>query len=522
MSETKDVQATIAERAEEPATPEAQLHGRFGRYDVERLLGRGGMGAVYLARQLDLDRPVVIKVIAPELAKDAAIVGRLQREARSAARISSDNVVQVHETGTEQGVPYIAMEYVDGSSAHALVQERGPLAWQEATRIITAAARGLQAAHEVSVLHRDVKPANILVSKDGRVKVADFGLAKVEMAPGSSPGLAGQETRATLSSAGQILGTPAYMPPEQAEGQTVDARSDIYALGVSFYELLTGALPFRAETALKTLALVISATPAPPRQVVPSIPDDVEMTCLKLMARDPARRPKTAAEAVQLLERLTASSPSGRVPPRTPSNPRVVVSGPTVVPGPERSSILPGVIAAAVILAVPAFLFIALRTRPPLQPPAAPKETAATTPLAAPPAPAAEPEAAAIEDVPVPALPSTPPSHETGAPRDLKVQTIPVFDPSKDPLPPSTPDPTAPAAPPKHSSSPDREAQANARYIEVTNMPKGARKPEAWKKLVEDFPGTKAAATVYKMLQGFPEPWKQRNADWLKQHDGGK
>ena len=274
-----------------------QLTGRFGKYVIERLLGRGGMGSVYLARQTDLDRPVVVKVIAPELAREPGTVERLHREAKTAARIASDHVVQVYETGVERGVPFIAMEYVEGESAADLLKKRTKLPWQEATRLALAAARGLKAAHEKGVLHRDVKPANILVAKDGRVKVADFGIAKlIQKDVPSRDG--------SVTGSGVILGSPYYMAPEQADGQAVDARADIYALGVTLYELLSGRVPFHAETTVKTLSLVLTAPVPPLRPLVADLPAAVERACLALMARDRDARPKTTDEVIQLLSSL--------------------------------------------------------------------------------------------------------------------------------------------------------------------------------------------------------------------------
>ncbi|MBI3725008.1 serine/threonine protein kinase, partial [bacterium] len=286
------------------AVGELPLGGRFGRYEIERLLGRGGMGAVYLARQSDLDRPAVVKVIAPELARDPATVERLHREARAAARVSSDNVVKVYETGILHGVPFIAMEYIEGSSLSKVLEEKGRLPYLDATAHVIAAARGLAAAHEVGILHRDIKPANILVTKDGRVKLADFGLAKAEpwkslaTAPGSQ----------TVSVPGMVVGTPDYMPPEQAEGGTLDARTDLYALGVTYYELLTGERPFHGDTPLKILTQVMSATPKRPTQIVSDIPPAIEGMCLKLMARDPEERPPTARDAIAQIEEACAEA----------------------------------------------------------------------------------------------------------------------------------------------------------------------------------------------------------------------
>ncbi len=282
--------------------PSPRLEGRFGRYEIERLLGQGGMGAVYLARQLDLERHVVIKVINPELASDPKVVGRLQREAKAAARIASDRVVQVFETGTENGVPFIAMEYVAGASLAQRLEERGRFRHAEATRLIIDAAEGLRAAHAVGVLHRDVKPANILLANDGRVKVADFGLAKlVNKAPADGT---------TLSVEGTILGTPDYMAPEQVRGEPLDGRADLYSLGVTYYELLCGRKPFRGDTPMMILANVLSGAVEPPREVVPDVPLGVQRACLALMARDRADRPADARAAIELLERSKKPSVS--------------------------------------------------------------------------------------------------------------------------------------------------------------------------------------------------------------------
>jgi len=418
-----------------PAQGATSLAGRFGRYDIQRLLGRGGMGAVYLAKQTDLDRLVVIKVILS--AGDADAIARFQREARAAARVSSDNVVQVHETGVEQGVPFIAMEYVDGCSGADLLKQKGRLGWAEATQLVSAAAVGLGAAHKIGLLHRDVKPANILVSKDGRVKVADFGLAKVAGDPTAS--------NPKLTASGMIVGTPHYMSPEQADGAELDARADIYSLGVAYFELLTGKRPFDGGSALRTLSLLISAPTPSPRQYVKDLPSLVERACLKLMARDKAERPQTVDEVLKLLGRISALSVSGRAPafvdpevkrpeppPRsTPGSairaPSSVMTGRPPQAGPSTGLLVVGGLAIAALalggLAV-------ARSRP-----SAPAAPVAVVP-------------------PAPAAPSAPPPEspepEPPSPRSPMVvieDPPPAPPPAREPIAPKVPEPVAPKAP---------------------------------------------------------------------------
>jgi serine/threonine protein kinase len=277
-----------------PATP------RFARYAIERALGEGGMGTVYLARQIDLDRAVVLKVVKPDLAQDPELVARLQVEARAAARVSSDHIVKVFDTGIENGVPYIAMEFVDGPSAAGILKERGRLAPDEATRLVIDALRGLKAAHEAKVLHRDLKPANILVDEHGRAKLADFGLAKLQ-----GRGLTtGATATGGMTVAGALMGTPHYMSPEQADGRPCEARSDIYSMGVTYYELLTGKRPFNGASLMSILNQVFNAPVVAPSQLVPGTPAAVDAACLKLMARDIAARPESAQAAIDLLSGL--------------------------------------------------------------------------------------------------------------------------------------------------------------------------------------------------------------------------
>ncbi len=267
--------------------PDAPPPRRFGRYAIERLIGQGGMGAVYFARQLDLDRPVIVKVIRRDLAAEPEMIARLQREAIAAGQITSDHVVKVYDAGVEQGIAFIAMEYVEGTSLAEVLVKRIRLSVPEATRAAIEAARGLGAAHALGILHRDVKPSNLLVARDGHVKVADFGLAK-------------HSALGPLTAPGVVIGSPAYSAPEQLEEKPVDARADVFALGVSWYEMLTGKLPWEGESALK----VYQAREKPfvvPRVHVPSLPEAVDRACATLVALDRERRPRDMRAVVELL-----------------------------------------------------------------------------------------------------------------------------------------------------------------------------------------------------------------------------
>ncbi|MEZ0229797.1 MAG: serine/threonine-protein kinase, partial [Planctomycetota bacterium] len=268
-----------------------ELSGPFGSYEILKLIGKGGMGSVYLARQPTLDRNIVIKVVHSALVADDG-VARFQREAMTAAKVVSDNIVQVYETGVERDLPYIAMEYVEGFSAAEIVKMRGKLPWQEAVKIVVAAARGLEAAHASGVLHRDVKPANILVANDGRIKVADFGLAK-------------HPKHEATADPGVITGSPLYMAPEQIDGSApLDHRADIYSLGATLFELLTGKPPFYADSPMTVMTLVLTAPLPNLRELVPTIPVALERACTKMLSRELDRRMPSMAAVIEALEAI--------------------------------------------------------------------------------------------------------------------------------------------------------------------------------------------------------------------------
>ena len=248
-----------------------------GRYSLERELGRGGMGVVYLAREVRLDRPVAIKLLPPSKASDPGLRDRFLREARTAAKLSHPNVIPIFAVEEIGEFVFFAMAYVEGETLTERVRRRGPLAPSDGSRVLRDVAWALAYAHAQGVIHRDVKPDNILLENTGRVLVADFGIA------GVVAGAAGLNT-------GEVIGTPEFMSPEQALGEAVDARSDLYSLGVVGYFALSGALPFEAEKATEVLAKQVTE-PAPPlASVAPLVPRRMSQAIDRCLAKEPADR----------------------------------------------------------------------------------------------------------------------------------------------------------------------------------------------------------------------------------------
>ena len=268
--------------------------GRFGPYEVLEVLGHGGMGIVLKARDPALNRLVAIKVLAPQLAASGAARKRFAREARAAAAISHEHVVAIHAVDSTRGLPYLVMEYVPGPSLQQRLDRDGPLELEEVLRIAMQAASGLAAAHAQGVVHRDVKPGNILL-EDGveRVKLTDFGLARAA-------------DDATVTQSGYLPGTPAYMAPEQASGEGVDHRSDLFSLGSVVYAMCAGRPPFRASTLHGLLLRVSNARPTPVREINPRIPEWLVEIMNKLHAKDPAQRFQSAAEAATVFAECLA------------------------------------------------------------------------------------------------------------------------------------------------------------------------------------------------------------------------
>jgi serine/threonine-protein kinase len=284
-----------------PAPPPAPRGGPpgecWGHFELVRLLGRGGMGEVYEANDRLLDRRVALKVLSRGTGGSGdRQVRHLVEEARAAARLEHPNVVTVYQVGEHKGSHFIAMQLVPGVSAGARVREEGPLAPDEAARIILGAARGLAAAHDLGMVHRDIKPDNILLGDKGAVKVADFGLARLH---GDTPRGAAPEP---------IAGTPNFMSPEQARGLPLDYRSDLYSLGATWFYLLAGRPPFDGPGITEILQLQVSAPTPPLAAVRNDVPADHVALLERMMAKDPERRPQGAREVIDALRRLLPES----------------------------------------------------------------------------------------------------------------------------------------------------------------------------------------------------------------------
>ena len=279
------------------------LVGRLldGRYRLDATIARGGMATVYAATDLRLDRPVAVKVMRPALAEDADFVERFAREARAAARLSSPEVVAVHDQGTDAatGTAYLVMEHVRGRTLRDVVTERGPLPPARALDLVEPVLRALAAAHAAGLVHRDVKPENVLLADDGRVKVADFGLARAI------------ESSNLTSTTGLLIGTVAYLAPEQVEHGRSDTRTDVYAAGILLFELLTGTPPYSSDSPLAVAYRHVHEDVPPPSRLVEGVPEDLDALVQRATRRDPEQRPVDAGSFLAELRAVRAGL-SGR------------------------------------------------------------------------------------------------------------------------------------------------------------------------------------------------------------------
>jgi serine/threonine-protein kinase len=305
-----------------------------GRYELERPLGHGAMAVVDLARDVELGRSVALKRLAENLARDDELRARFLREARLAARLAHPNIVHVYDVGEDDGRPFMAMEYVDGETLTELVARRGPLPAEEAAELGIQACRGLAAVHAAGLVHRDVKPQNLLLRRDGVLKLGDFGIAF---------GVEG--TRLTM--AGTVLGTAAYLAPEQARGEEVTAAADVYGVGAVLYELLTGQPP-RAPSSIAEL--VVTTTIEPPAGAPPALAA-VVMRCLD---PEPQLRPASAAVVAQELAATLPESPTLALPEHPSQRATEILARPRrrVRPGVALAAIAVGAIAGGIGAAI--------------------------------------------------------------------------------------------------------------------------------------------------------------------------
>ena len=295
----------------EPAAeaPPDDIPQKLGGYEVIKVLGKGGMGAVLLGRQVSLDRKVALKVMHPRIAKNPGFVARFTREAYAAAQLTHHNVIQIYDIGEERGRHFFSMEFVPGQSLMELVKKEGKLAPEAAVGYVLQAARGLRYGHVQGMVHRDIKPDNLMLNTEGIVKVADLGLVKLPSGDlpqqaGSLPATHDEDDGETeLTRTGSAMGTPAYMPPEQArDSASVDQRADIYSLGCTLYVLITGRPPFEGKTALEIISKHQTAPIVPPEVVVKRVPKALSEILLKMMAKKPDDRYQTMDEVIAALE----------------------------------------------------------------------------------------------------------------------------------------------------------------------------------------------------------------------------
>jgi len=270
------------------------VNAKIAGYEVVGLIGRGATGTVYLARDVALDRCVALKVLLGNVARDPTLVNRFYREAQAAAPLRHPNLVRVYTAGIENGTPYIAMEYIEGEPLDRFLRRKGRLEWPNALHIAAQVAQALAYAHERGVVHRDVKPANIMLDRAGRVLLTDFGLANV------------QANGADATTDAGLLGTPQYMSPEQCAGRPATPASDLFSLGVTLYQMLAARLPFEGDSAVELIRSISSDNPPRLNRVNRNIPDDVARLAAHLLEKDPASRPASARAVAEAIARLQA------------------------------------------------------------------------------------------------------------------------------------------------------------------------------------------------------------------------
>jgi beta-lactam-binding protein with PASTA domain/tRNA A-37 threonylcarbamoyl transferase component Bud32 len=275
-----------------------------GRYELDGVVGRGGMAEVYRARDLRLDRIVAVKTLREDLARDQTFQARFRREAQSAASLNHPSIVAVYDTGEDTSptshVPFIVMEYVDGRTIRDLLRDDRRLLPERALEITDGVLRALDYSHRNGIVHRDIKPGNVMLNRQGEIKVMDFGIAR-----------AISDAQATMTQTAQVIGTAQYLSPEQARGERVDSRSDLYSVGCLLYELLTGRPPFTGDSPVAIAYQHVRENPIPPSRVDPELPAWADPIVLRAMAKDPGERYQTAAEMRSDIQRALSGYPVG-------------------------------------------------------------------------------------------------------------------------------------------------------------------------------------------------------------------
>src|SRR3984893_1517479 len=279
------------------------LAGRVfsSRYEIQREVAQGGMAEVYLARDRLLDRPVALKALFPEYAREPSFVERFRREAQAAANLNHPNIVAIYDWGQESGTYFIVMEYVEGRSLRELIHTEGTIEPGQAADIAAEIASALAFAHRSGVVHRDVKPGNVLLTQSGTVKVTDFGIARAGTGDG-------------LTQTGSVMGTATYFSPEQAQGLAVDGRSDVYSVGVVLYELVCGVAPFAGDSPVSVAYKHVRADPVPPSRRNPDVPQALEQIIMSALAKDPEHRYQSADDLRADLLRFRRGRPLAAAP----------------------------------------------------------------------------------------------------------------------------------------------------------------------------------------------------------------
>src|SRR5262245_51989023 len=336
-------------------SPPLSVGTRLGPYEILAKLGEGGMGEVFRARDTRLDRDVALKVLPSAIAQDAERLQRFDQEARATAALNHPNILVVHDIGADRAIPYVVSELLEGQTLRQLLQA-GALPSRKATDYAVQVANGLAAAHDRGIVHRDLKPENVFVTKDGRAKILDFGLAK--LVPAAAAGAT--QTTAMQTDPGTVLGTAGYMSPEQLRGEEVDARSDIFSLGAMLYEMYTGRRAFAGRSAVETMSAILREEPAELGSSVKGVSPAIERVVRRCLEKNPLERFQSARDVTFALEAVSTATSTAH-------------EAMTAAPAPSGRRVglgaaIAGIVVASAFVAGGTYLAVRRLTPPPLQP----------------------------------------------------------------------------------------------------------------------------------------------------------